>query len=91
MEVKMKPIPVGMVPGVSKERPHDEWARAAIEAFLESGEDAVELEVPEFSVQYQTIACLLRQYGNKHGVKVKSAKADTPPTHFRTFLYKEAR
>ena len=91
MEVKMTPIPRDAIPGMSRERPHDEWAREAIEAFLESGAEAAELEVPEFRVSRQTAIGVLKQHGAPRHVKVRSVKADTPPTHFRTYLYKEER
>ena len=90
-EVKLTPVPRDSVPGLRRERPHDEWAREAISAFIESGAEAAELEVPDFKVSRQTAISVLRQHGVPKKVRVRSVKADTPPTHFRTFLYKEER
>ena len=89
MEVKMTPVKRSDLPGMKPERPHDDWAKAAIVEFLESGEEAVELDVPAFKVQYHTVKNLLIKYSKGHGVKVKSVRADTRTLH-RTFLYKEA-
>lgn len=89
MEVKMRPVRMDEIPGMHSRRPHDDWAVDAVQAFLDCGEQAVELEVPAFNVSYHTVLCILRQRGTARGVKVKSVKADTPPTHFRTFLYRK--
>ena len=88
MEVKMSPVRIDEIPGLCNKRPHDEWAKEAVKKFAESGEKAVELEVPEFNVGYQTVICLLRQYATPRKVKVRSVKADAP-MKFRTFLYRK--
>lgn len=69
MEVKMRPVKLADIPGMVVARPHDEWAKAAIEQFVESGEEAVELEIPEFAVTYQTVRGALSTYGTRRGVK----------------------
>lgn len=88
MEVKMRPVRIEEIPGMCRKRPHDEWAKEAVKEFAESGEKAVELDVPKFNVGYQTVICLLRQYATPRKVKVRSVKADSP-ARFRTFLYRK--
>lgn len=89
-EVRLKPVKFDDIPGMHTERPHDDWARAAIKEFSGSGYGAAEVEVPEFRVKYTTVVNLLRKYGGMLGVGVKVVKASTPPTHFRTFLYRRS-
>lgn len=83
IEVKLKPIAIDDIPGMKAERPHDEWAKAAISKFVSTGEKAAEVEIPDFAVTKQTVRNLLAQYGNKHHVKVRTSAVDGK---FRVFL-----
>lgn len=70
MEIKLKKVDPGILPWAKAERPHDEFAKKAIDKFAKSDMDTAVLELPEFSVSFQTVTSLLRQYAVAKKVKV---------------------
>lgn len=89
MEVKMTPVALSEVPGFTKDKSHDAWAKKAIDEFLESGSDAVLLEIPEFGVKTQTVVNCLRMYANTKGVKVRNATRKKPKFCQDTYLIRK--
>lgn len=88
IEVNLTPVPRDSVPGMRRERPHDEWAQEAVRAFIESGAEAAEVEVPPFSVSRQTVISVLRQHGVPKHVRVRCVK-EPGRMSYRTYLFKE--
>lgn len=89
MEVKMTPVALSEVPGFTKDKSHDAWAKKAIEEFLESGCDAVLLEIPKFDVKSQTVVSCLRMYANTKGVKVRNSTRKKPRVGQDTYLIRK--
>ena len=85
MEIKMTPISLVDIPGVKQGKPHDDFAKQAIEEFAASDMEAAVLELPDFDVSTQTIVSLLRQYGltRKVVVKTKNLASRRIPEDFR--------
>lgn len=89
MEVKMTPVSLDEIPGMTKDKAHDTWAKKAIEEFVDSGNDAVLLDIPEFGVKTQTVVNCLRIYGNTRGVKVRNSTRKKPKVGQDTYLIRK--
>lgn len=93
MEVKMTPVALSDIPGFTKDKSHDTWAKEAIEEFVKSGNDAVLLDIPEFGVKTQTVVNCLRMYANTNGVKVRNSTRKKPrggkDTYLDTYLIRK--
>ena len=86
MEIKMKPVPLTVISGHRGEKLHKVFAKEAVKAFLESGEQAVELEMPKLDVRTVSAIASLRAAAAEYGVHVKYS--DTKKYGKHTYLYK---
>lgn len=90
MEIKMTPISLVDIPGMKQGKPHDDFAKQAIEEFADSDMEAAVLELPHFDVSMQTVVGLLRQHGLSRNVVVKTknlASRKTPEDFRRKYGY----